>query len=402
MERNVSPYQFSLFRIMLGIYLVLHFSMLLPYAAELWSNQGILPSAKLNLTYGLFPNVLYWLDAPWFTVGFVALLCFLSLLLILGYQRPIVSLLLWYGWVCLFNRNNLISNPGIPFVGWILLALAVIPKGEPLCFRGEKDPDWKFPPLLFWGAWALMAIGYSISGIDKWQAPSWRNGDAIPFLLDNPLARDWFLREWFLLLPDWTLHLMTWSVLAVEILFLPFSVSRKTRPFAWLAMIWVHLGILLLVDFADLTWGMLMIHLFTFDATWLKPKQQPSVAYFDGVCGVCNAFIDFLVTENQDPHMKFAPLQGSTAAERLTIEDPEDLRTIMFQKEGKTFTKSRAVIEILAASGGIWAMAPVLRVFPSFLCNAVYDLLAKNRYRLAGKKEECRIPTPQERARFLP
>lgn len=132
-----------------------------------------------------------------------------------------------------------------------------------------------------------------------------------------------------------------------------------------------------------------------------KLTTKETIVYFDGLCGICNGFVDFVLRINKDSSLKFAPLQGQTAALHLPIEATKDLKTIVFQKNGTTYSKSRAVIEILAASGGLWSLAPILRIVPAFVRDALYDLVAKNRYRLAGKKEECRIPTPQERARFL-
>jgi uncharacterized membrane protein YphA (DoxX/SURF4 family) len=242
--------------------------MLIPYGAEIWSNQGLMPDPSLNFTYGVFPNILNWFDAPLHITIFLYLLTFLSVLFVFGFQRPIVSVLLWYGWACLFNRNNLISNPGIPFVGWLLLACAVIPKGEPYSF-GQKS-NWKFPELVWLGAWLILGISYTISGIDKLQSPSWADGTAIHHLLDNPLARNWFLREWMLTFPEWIIKFFTWSVLAIEILFGPLCLlGLQGRKWAWLSMTLVHLGILMIVDFADLTSGMLMIHVLTFDRRWV-------------------------------------------------------------------------------------------------------------------------------------
>jgi hypothetical protein len=267
--KHYNPYQFSAFRIILGIYLVIHFVSLMPYAAEVWSNVGLLPDARLNITHGYFPSVLNVHDSPGFVQVFLGLLAVCAMLFLLGIQRQAVSLLLWYGWVCLFDRNNLILNPGIPIIGWLLLCCAVVPGGEPLSLSPKGREDWRFPSLLFIGAWIIMSVGYSISGFDKFRSPSWRDGTAIIHLLNNPLARDWWLRTTILSLPQAVLHIMTWGVLFLEMAFLPFAIWSKSRKWIWLLMIFMHLGILLIVDFADLTIGVLMIHWFTFDSRWL-------------------------------------------------------------------------------------------------------------------------------------
>jgi hypothetical protein len=69
-------------------------------------------------------------------------------------------------------------------------------------------------------------------------------------------------------MPAWGFKLLTWKALALELLFLPLAVWRWTRPVIWFAMVSVHIGILALVSFADLSAGMLMVHLFTLDSRW--------------------------------------------------------------------------------------------------------------------------------------
>lgn len=403
--KEYSPYQFSFFRIILGIYLFVHFSMLLPWAGEIWSNEGLLADASLNFTHGVFPNILNVADSPAFVLAFVAVLTLLSALFTFGIYRPVLAVLLWYGWVCLFDRNNLISNPGIPFIGWLLLVSAVVPVGEPLSLTGKaKEGEWKLPVILFAGAWIIMCLSYSISGIDKLGSPSWRDGSAIIHLLENPLARNWWLREALLDLPAGILKMITWSILSLEIVFLPLALISRTRGLAWLSMILMHLGILMIVDFADLTLGMLMIHLFTFDGRWLKGKRadmEKNIVFFDGVCGLCNSFIDLLMREDKKNVLAFAPLQGETAKATIPGINPSELKTIMYHSRGRLLEKSDAVLQILADIGGIWKIAVIFKVIPAGIRNRVYDIIARNRYKWFGKKESCRMPTKEEREKLL-
>ena len=127
-----SPYQFALFRISFGPYLVQHFLLLFPCAAEVFSNQGMLPDPTLITTWGLLPNVFGIVGSGRGAEIILGVLTFLACLFTLGVFRRGSSLLLWYGWACLLGRNIFISNPGIPYVGWLLLACALIPAGEPL------------------------------------------------------------------------------------------------------------------------------------------------------------------------------------------------------------------------------------------------------------------------------
>lgn len=392
-----------MFRILFGLYLFIHFVYLIPYASEIWSSKGILPSASLNLTYGFFPNILNGLDSPIFVTVFVSTLALLSLLFCVGFQRNFLAIILWYGWACLFNRNNLISNPGIPFIGWLLLVSALIPSGEPLSFGKDKNENWGMPKTLIIGAWLIMSISYSISGFDKLISTSWADGMAIHHLLSNPLSRNTPIRELLLNLPLPLIQLMTWSILAIEILFLPLALFRTPRKWIWLAMLLMHLGILILVDFADLTFGVLMIQFFTFDSEWLKAKkfENSPIVFFDGVCGLCNNFVNILLSEDRNQVLKFSPLQGQTANTKLPKELLADLNTMAFYKNGRLYTKSDAALEVVKTIGGVFSLFYFFKFIPRFIRDAVYDFISKNRIRWFGQSESCRMPTKEERARFL-
>lgn len=401
----VAPLQFSLFRMFLGLYLVQHFLRLIPFGTELFSNQGMLPDATLLPTVKIFPNILFLLDTPGFVTGFLIFNVLLAILLVAGFQRRLVALLLWYGWACLLNRNIFISNPGLPYLGWILLALAVIPSGEPFsCDRRKSSTkEFVFPPFVFAGAWLLMGIGYTISGLHKAQAPSWQDGSALWHVLQSAIARDYFLTEWLLKLPMGVLKWKTWFVLGLESSFVLFCFSGKTRPWIWLAIICMHVGILLTVDFPDLTFGVLMIHLFTFDQRWLKPvalDNQKQILFFDGVCGLCNHTVDFLLSASAGHPLKFSPLQGNTAASLLGEGFTKNLNTLVYYRDGQILTRARAVALVLWDVGGFASLGSVLRLIPTGISDVLYDLVAANRYKMFGKKDACRMPTPEERARF--
>ena len=126
------------------------------------------------------------------------------------------------------------------------------------------------------------------------------------------------------------------------------------------------------------------------------------ILFFDGVCGLCNRVVDFLIGVSVGQSLTFAPLQGSTAKNILPPIYLEDLNTLVYYRDGKLWTKAEAVARILEDIGGVWTIAKVARILPAFLNNFCYDLVATNRYKLFGKKETCRLPSPSERARFLP
>jgi hypothetical protein len=274
----VTAKQFAIFRIALGAYLAAHFAHLVPWGAELFSREGVLADAALNPTHEIFPNLLAAFDAPSFVVGFLLALVVCSLLFAAGIARRAMAMLLWYGWACLFNRNVLISNPGIPYIGLLLLLTTLVPPTEPYRVgraRRKEEVDEFYVPMLCWStAWILMAVGYTFSGLVKLQSPSWVDGTALWHLLNNPLARPGWPRDLALAMPQSVIAIMTWGALALEVLFLPLAIWRRTRPLIWGAMVSMHIGIMTLVSFADLTAGMMMLHLFTYDPRWQLPQLR--------------------------------------------------------------------------------------------------------------------------------
>ncbi len=250
---------YSYFRIIFGAYLSLHFMALVPWATELFGGTGALQASASPLVR-LFPNILGWIDQPAFVIAFLCAGAGLSLMFMAGIKDKIAAAGIWFIWACLVGRNPLILNPGIPFVGWLLLMHVVMPKPD-----GDA---WRMPKSFYNLAWLVMAVGYTYSGVTKLVSASWLDGSALFHVLESPLARPSFLRELLVSQPA-VLKLMTFSVLGLEILAAPLALFRKTRPFLWLALVGMHMGILMTVDFADLTWGVLMIHVITFDPEWL-------------------------------------------------------------------------------------------------------------------------------------
>jgi len=271
----VTGRQFAIFRIALGAYLAVHFAHLMPWGTELFSRQGVLAKASLSPIHGILPNVLAWWDSPAAVTAFLSAMVVCSVLFAMGVARRSMAGILWYGWACLFNRNVLISNTGIPYVGLLLLLTTLVPPAEPRRFRrADRNPAEFHVPLMVWvAAWVLMAAGYTFGGIVKLQSPSWVNGTAMWHLLNNPLTRPGFLRDIAVALPARAIALMTWVLLTLEVVFLPLALWRVTRPFIWTAMLCTQAVFMILVGSADLTAPMLMLHLFTFDPRWVPRRQ---------------------------------------------------------------------------------------------------------------------------------
>lgn len=125
------------------------------------------------------------------------------------------------------------------------------------------------------------------------------------------------------------------------------------------------------------------------------------VIFFDGYCGLCNGFVDFMMKIDTQGSFKFSPLQSEYAKAHVSASDIEDLKSIVVLIDGRVYRKSKAVLMAVSSLGGIWKASLMLRIFPDKILNAGYDMVAENRYKFFGKSATCRLPTPEEKSRFI-
>jgi predicted DCC family thiol-disulfide oxidoreductase YuxK len=129
--------------------------------------------------------------------------------------------------------------------------------------------------------------------------------------------------------------------------------------------------------------------------------EKHPIIFFDGYCGLCNGFVDFVLPRDKNKHFRFATLQGTTAARLLSKEDVESLDSVVVYMDRQKFRKSRAVLRVFSQMGGAWSLLSFFGILPTFFLDFFYDIVANNRYAWFGKRDVCRLPTPEERALFL-
>ena len=164
------------------------------------------------------------------------------------------------------------------------------------------------------------------------------------------------------------------------------------------------------------------------DSAHSEAEHRQPILFFDGVCGLCNRFVDFMLRTDSQHLFRYAPLQGETARRLLEMDDQAgdreagsvppgglepgahelgdsqagDLRSFIFLDTDRRFEQSNAVLHALIRLGGAWRLIAVLYIFPRPVRDLVYRVVARNRYRWFGRRDACRMPTPEERGRFLP
>lgn len=132
----------------------------------------------------------------------------------------------------------------------------------------------------------------------------------------------------------------------------------------------------------------------------MKENKQ-KIIFFDGVCGLCNGFVDFILAMDKKKQFLFAPLQSEFAKKNLPVEMTTELKSVVFLNNGKQYSKSDAVLHVLDELGGVWKLSKVGRILPAKMRDSAYNLVAENRYEIFGKKDTCRLPSAEERSRFL-
>ncbi len=381
--------QYSLYRVLLGGYLLVHFLYLLPWVPELFSTQGMVSQAALSPLINAFPNILGLYDAPWFVAGVVVSAAVASLLFLLGYIDKWAAVWIWYVLACLFGRNPLIANPALPYLGWMLLAHLFIPSAPygSVAARGRSNPagQWGMPRTVFIAAWIVMALTYTYSGYTKLLSPSWLSGETVSLVLQNPLARDYFVRELFLALPDGVLAWITHAILWIEYLFLPLIMIPFFRRFMWEAMLVVQLGFLVLLNFPDLTIVMLLFHLLTFDPAWLRTKTtgKEEILFYDGNCGLCHRVVRFVLSEDRAQRFVFSAIGSDRFNEifdhKAQAQLPDSF--ILLDDRGHYKTEGQAVTALLLKLGGLWYLIGKLcSLVPDPMMNRLYRLVGDHRY----------------------
>lgn len=136
--------------------------------------------------------------------------------------------------------------------------------------------------------------------------------------------------------------------------------------------------------------------------------QGTHLVLYDGVCGLCNRLLQFLLVRDSRRVFNFAPLQSPTgrAVVARSGNNPDDLASFYVfanyrSPEAVLFTKGRAALFVARVLGWPWKVAGLFGVLPTALLDRLYDVVARNRYRVFGRQEQCLTPRPEYRNRFV-
>lgn len=131
--------------------------------------------------------------------------------------------------------------------------------------------------------------------------------------------------------------------------------------------------------------------------------QQQSIILFDGVCNLCNASVSFVIERDKKNVFQFASLQSSFGQEVLKKHQlsASDFDSMILLQDEIIYQRSDAALRISKELSGAWKLLYGFIIVPRFIRNAVYNFVARNRYKWFGKQEACMIPTPELKAKFI-
>lgn len=130
--------------------------------------------------------------------------------------------------------------------------------------------------------------------------------------------------------------------------------------------------------------------------------EEKTILFFDGYCNLCSGAVQFILPRDMKGALFLAPLSGSTASDLLKkhplVDRPDSL---LLWKDQQWHIKSTAALMVARYLNG-WRWAWSLRFVPRFIRDGVYDLVARSRFSIWGKRDSCYLPRPEWTERFLP
>ncbi|WP_226294363.1 DCC1-like thiol-disulfide oxidoreductase family protein [Aquimarina algicola] len=427
----VAPERLAVLRIATGgfclWYLLSRFDML---QRMVGNTEAFDPVGILNWMVQPISETVFW----WISIGLIIL----NVAYIIGWKFKFtgpafaILILLYFtyrnSWSMIYhNRNGLILH--IVILGLVASADAWSWDAWQKKKKGIKTPNaqWQY-------GWPIQLIcaatvcTYLLSGIAKVAgdlALEWANGSAMRSQVAvDALRKEILVAETspffsFIYEHAWLFLVMGILTFVIE-LGAPIALVKRRWGMVWAVMTWLmHWGIFFImgITFRYQLTGLMFLSFFDVEKLW-KPSQHKSkmtlpedntidtitkpVVLFDGVCNLCNGWVQFILKREKDQRYQFASLQ-SDIGQRLLAQYSIDtnLSSIVVIEQGNVYQKSDAVLRICSHLNAPWSFLALFTIVPRFIRNKVYDVIATNRYKWFGKQQQCALLPVDKDLRFL-
>lgn len=130
----------------------------------------------------------------------------------------------------------------------------------------------------------------------------------------------------------------------------------------------------------------------------MKKTKKQNIIIFDGVCGLCHSSIKLLIKLDKKNLFRYTSLQGEYVK---NLEINSSIDSLIYYRNDEVYYRSTALLKIVKDLGGVWNLMQIFYIVPPFIRDAVYDLVAKYRYKIFGKVEECSVVSSEKKELFL-
>lgn len=132
--------------------------------------------------------------------------------------------------------------------------------------------------------------------------------------------------------------------------------------------------------------------------------QNKKIILFDGICNLCDSTVQFIIKHDKEDVFRFVALQsdlGGKIIKHIGLDRSKTDSIILYEPGHAYYYKAEAAFKIANELGGIYSFISLFSILPKWLTNKIYEYIARNRYKWYGKKDECMLPTPEMKAKFL-
>ena len=333
------------------------------------------------------PNILNYIPGE-----YIHLLWLSPLIVILGifFRKLYVisGIAVFYILACFLEANPTTTNIGIQTYLMVLFVSAFVPIPYTRIEHENNERLAVFTnPIIYLALWINFASYYFYSGYTKITTYSWRSGLALVYIHTNTLFTDNTFLVWlFSKTPVPVKMFLTWYIAIGETLAPLAFLGRNIREKIWYCLLIVQIGLLLFMNLLDIQLILLIYSIMLFDPAWLPARTNSVITvHYDGTCSLCHGFITHILNIDYANITYFVPLQKGNTTKHA---DFDTLESVIIDIDGRAYTKYKGVLELYRHIGGIWRiLSYTMLLVPIELGDKLYDMVAKNRYRIFGKEQ---------------